>query len=46
MNWNDRDASKIFYAVDIANVTRFSIAAMTDADKAALAKVGGKIKGG
>jgi biopolymer transport protein ExbD len=42
----DRDAKynnmvEIIDALNVANVTRFSIAAMTDADKTALAKVGG-----
>ncbi len=42
----DRDAKynnmvDIIDALNVANVTRFSIAAMTDADKVALAKVGG-----
>lgn len=42
----DRDAKynnmvEIIDALNVENVTRFSIAAMTDADKAELAKVGG-----
>ncbi|MGO9481453.1 MAG: ExbD/TolR family protein [Candidatus Kryptoniota bacterium] len=42
----DRDAKynnmvEIIDALNVANITRFSIAPMTDADKTALAKVGG-----